>query len=181
MIFKAIEFAARAHSGDYRKGTRIPYIIHPLNVAKFLIESDCPEHVVAAGILHDTLEDTRVTFEEIRDAFGSEVAELVGSVSEPNKSDHTWENRKAHTLKRLKTASSETIMIALADKMDNITAIREDRERSGEKVWMRFRRPKEMQQWYYGALAEIFSARLTDGKAAALVNAYKTEVDRVFR
>ena len=65
MIFEAIAFATRAHSGDYRKGTRIPYIIHPLHVAKILIESECPEHVVAAGILHDTLEDTRVTFAEI--------------------------------------------------------------------------------------------------------------------
>ena len=181
MIFKAIEFAARAHSGGYRKGTKIPYIIHPLNVAKILIELDCREDIVAAGILHDTLEDTRVTCEEIRDAFGSEVAELVGAVTEPNKSDHTWENRKAHTLKHLRTASFEALLISLADKLDNIRAIREDRERSGDKVWKRFRRPKEMQQWYYRALAEIFSTRLADGKAAVLASAYKREVNLVFK
>ena len=180
MIFEAIAFATRAHSGDYRKGTRIPYIIHPLNVAKILIESECPEHVVAAGILHDTLEDTRVTFAEIEAAFGSEVAGLVGAVSEPNKSDHTWENRKAHTLKHLRTASFEALLISLADKLDNIRAIREDRDRIGDEVWKRFRRPIEKQQWYYEALAGVFSARLGDGKAAALVNAYKKEVERVF-
>jgi (p)ppGpp synthase/HD superfamily hydrolase len=181
MIFKAIEFATRAHSGDYRKGTRIPYITHPLNVAKILIALECPEHIVAAGILHDTLEDTRVTFEEIKESFGSEVADLVGAVSEPNKSDHTWENRKAHTLKRLKTASPEVLLISLADKLDNITAIREDFERIGDKVWERFRRPKDRQQWYYEALAEIFPLRLNDGKAAALVHAYKKEVNLVFK
>lgn len=181
MIFKAIEFAARAHSGDYRKGTMIPYITHPLNVAKILIESECREQVVAAGILHDTLEDTRVTFEEIRDSFGSEVADLVGAVSEPNKSDHTWENRKAHTLKGLKNASFEVLLISLADKLDNITSIREDIDRIGDKVWKRFRRPKERQQWYYKALADVFSTRLADGKEAALVIAYKREVNLVFK
>ena len=181
MIFEAIAFATRAHSGDYRKGTRLPYIIHPLHVAKILIESECPEHVVAAGILHDTLEDTRVTFAEIAAAFGSEVAGLVGAVSEPNKSDHTWENRKAHTMKHLRTASFEALLISLADKLDNIRAIREDRDRIGDEVWKRFRRPREKQQWYYEALAGVFSARLGDGKAAALVNAYNREVTLVFR
>ena len=181
MIFEAIEFATRAHSGDYRKGTRIPYITHPLNVARILIESGCPEEVVAAGLLHDTLEDTRVTFAEIEAAFGSEVAGLVGAVSEPNKSDHTWENRKAHTLKCLKTAPFEVLLISLADKLDNIRSIREDRDRIGDEVWKRFRRPREKQQWYYETLAEVFSARLADGKASALVDAYTTEVDRVFR
>jgi (p)ppGpp synthase/HD superfamily hydrolase len=103
MIFKAIEFSTKAHTGLYRKGTKIPYITHPLNVAQILIEYECPESVVTAGILHDTLEDTQATVDDIRDAFGYEVADLVNAVSEPNKSD-TWENRKAHTIKHLKTA-----------------------------------------------------------------------------
>lgn len=65
MIFEAIEFATKAHAGQYRKGTGIPYITHPLGVSKILIENGCPEHVIVAGILHDTIEDTPVTFEEI--------------------------------------------------------------------------------------------------------------------
>ena len=59
MIFKSIEFAAKAHAGQYRKGTQIPYMIHPLGVAKILIQYDYPEHIVIAGVLHDTIEDTR--------------------------------------------------------------------------------------------------------------------------
>jgi (p)ppGpp synthase/HD superfamily hydrolase len=146
MIFKAIEFSTKAHTGLYRKGTKIPYITHPLNVAQILIEYECPESVVTAGILHDTLEDTQATVDDIRDAFGYEVADLVNAVSEPNKSD-TWENRKAHTIKHLKTASPEVLMISLADKMDNIKKIREDYEKIGNKVWERFNRPKEKQKW----------------------------------
>ena len=180
MIFKAIEFSTKAHTGLYRKGTKIPYITHPLNVAQILIEYECPESVVTAGILHDTLEDTQATVDDIRDAFGYEVADLVNAVSEPNKSD-TWENRKAHTIKHLKTASPEVLMISLADKMDNIKKIREDYEKIGNKVWERFNRPKEKQKWYYETLADVFSMRLNDPKAAFLVNHFRSEVNLVFK
>jgi Guanosine polyphosphate pyrophosphohydrolases/synthetases len=180
MIFKAIEFSTKAHTGLYRKGTKIPYITHPLNVAQILIEYECPESVVTAGILHDTLEDTQATVDDIRDAFGYEVADLVNAVSEPNKY-YTWENRKAHTIKHLKTASPEVLMISLADKMDNIKKIREDYEKIGNKVWERFNRPKEKQKWYYEALADVFSMRLNDPKTAFLVNHFRSEVNLVFK
>jgi len=65
MIFEAIEFATKAHINHFRKGTKVPYIIHPLQVARILIESDCSDHVVIAGILHDTVEDTPVTLDDI--------------------------------------------------------------------------------------------------------------------
>jgi (p)ppGpp synthase/HD superfamily hydrolase len=180
MIFRAIQFATQAHDGQFRKGTRIPYITHPLNVARLLIECDCPEPVIAAGILHDTLEDTHVTLDDLRGVFGNEAADLVSAVSEPNKSDHTWENRKAHTLKHLRTASPEVLIIALADKLDNIRAIREDLEKVGDRLWKRFNRPKEKQRWYYGALADVFSSRLNDPKVLRLVNDFNSEVQRVF-
>ena len=126
------------------------------------------------------MEDTQATVDDIRDAFGYEVADLVNAVSEPNKSD-TWENRKAHTIKHLKTASPEVLMISLADKMDNIKKIREDYEKIGNKVWERFNRPKEKQKWYYEALADVFSMRLNDPKTAFLVNHFRSEVNLVFK
>ena len=180
MIFKAIEFAAKAHSGQYRKGTRIPYITHLLNVAKTLIQLDCPESVIVAGILHDTLEDTRVNPDDILDAFGTEVADLVVSVSEPNRSDLIWENRKAHTIKSLKTASPEQLILSLADKMDNIRSIHEDHQRIGDRLWKRFNRPKEKQKWYYENLTNIFLEKLTDEKCLHLVKSFKEEVEKVF-
>jgi (p)ppGpp synthase/HD superfamily hydrolase len=179
VIFKAIEFATKAHTGQYRKGTMIPYILHPLGVSKILIEYGCPEHIVIAGILHDTIEDTPVTVEEIKMIFGWNVADLVVTASEPDKSD-TWENRKKHTLGMLKILPEDAVILALADKLDNIRAIREDLKRDGEDVWRRFKRPRDRQKWYYESLAEIFSARLTDEKALSLVGLFKTEVNRVF-
>ena len=179
MIFKAIEFASKSHSGQYRKGTKIPYIVHPLGVAKTLIEYGCPEHVIVAGILHDTVEDTPVTLNEIKEDFGWHVAELVGAASEPDKSD-TWENRKNHTIEMLKILSEEALILVLADKMDNIRAIREDYERYGEDFWRRFRRPREQQKWYYESLAATFTDRLTKEESRKLLDDYRAEVRRVF-
>jgi (p)ppGpp synthase/HD superfamily hydrolase len=180
MIFKAIEFATKAHSGQYRKGTKIPYITHPLNVARTLIHMECSEPVIVAGILHDTLEDTRVTFDELQETFGEEIADLVNSASEPNKSDWIWENRKAHTLKHLKVASYEHLVLSLADKLDNIRSIREDHERVADKLWKRFNRPKEKQKWYYEELVGIFSERLIDDKCLPLVDCFRTDVKSIF-
>ena len=56
-IFQAVEFATKAHSGQFRKGTNVPYLVHPLGVCKILIEAGCSEDVVVAGLLHDTVED----------------------------------------------------------------------------------------------------------------------------
>ena len=179
MIFKAIEFAVRAHCGQYRKGTKIPYIVHPLGVAKILIEYGCPDHVVIAGILHDTVEDTPVTLDEIKQTFGWDVADLVEAASEPDKTD-TWENRKKHTIGMLKNMSKEAIILALADKLDNIRAIREDYERCGEALWRRFNRPRDQQKWYYENLAAAFTDSLTDERSRNLLDLFKAEVTRVF-
>jgi (p)ppGpp synthase/HD superfamily hydrolase len=179
MIFEAIEFATKAHAGQYRKGTRIPYITHPLGVSKILIENGCPEHVIVCGILHDTIEDTPVTFEEISMTFGQDVADLVSAVSEHDKSD-TWENRKSHTIEKLKILSDDAVILTLADKLDNIRSIREDLKSHGEDVWHRFSRPKEKQKWYYESLATIFSERLADKKYRPLVECFRSTVEKVF-
>jgi (p)ppGpp synthase/HD superfamily hydrolase len=179
MIFKAIEFATRAHSGQFRKGTKIPYIVHPLGVAKILIEYGYPEHLIVAGILHDTVEDTSVTLEQINEIFGSAVSDLVKTASEPDKSD-TWENRKKHTIEHLKTLPHEAVILALTDKLDNIRAIREDYERYGEDLWSRFNRPREQQKWYYESLVSVISVRLTDENSLPLVDLFRHEVIRVF-
>jgi (p)ppGpp synthase/HD superfamily hydrolase len=180
ILFEAIEFAVHAHRGHFRKGTGIPYIFHPLNTGMRLLEIGCSEAVVVAGILHDTLEDTPTTFEDIRTRFGDDVANLVSSVSEPDKSE-AWENRKKHTLMSLETASEEVLLIALADKIDNIQSIRRALEREGDEVWVRFNRPKESQAWYYHSLVVVFRRRLTTESGTSLVEILKTNVTQVFR
>jgi len=178
-IFDAIEFAVKAHSGRFRKGTNIPYIIHPLGVAKILIENGLPEEIVIAGILHDTIEDTSMTIDDIRKVFGDKVAQLVKDASEPDKDD-TWEDRKRHTIDFLKTASTDVVLVSLADKIDNIKAIREDYSKVGESIWSRFKRPKEQQQWYYQALVDVFARRNENETTVSLYKQFASQVQAVF-
>jgi len=180
MIFEAIEFATKAHVNHFRKGTKVPYIIHPLQVARILIESDCSDHVVIAGILHDTVEDTPVTLDDIEQVFGKEVMNLVKSVSEPDKSD-PWELRKQHTIESLKTDPSNVLYVSLADKLDNIKAIKEDFDKVGDAVWERFNRPYEQQKCYYEALADVFGSRTVDDRYESLVQLFDETVKSVFQ
>ncbi len=178
-IFSAIEFAAHAHAGKFRKGTKIPYIIHPLSVAKILIERGCSENLAIAGVLHDTVEDTPVTLRQIQDRFGAAIADLVRGVSEPDKSK-SWEERKQHTIECLQTAPMDVLLLSCADKLDNIRSIREDLARSGESVWKRFKRPREQQEWYYRSLAQVFCGRAQGEPSSSLFEEYRREVEQVF-
>lgn len=179
MLFDAVEFAARAHREHYRKGTKIPYIAHLISVAKILIDYDCTEEIIVAGILHDTVEDTPVTLEDIRESFGERVASLVEAASEPDKSD-TWENRRRHTIEYLKTAPMVVRLLTCADKLDNIRSIKVEYERFGELVWKRFRRAKDSQEWYYNALADVFVNRAVGKPSATLFRQFNYEVRQVF-
>lgn len=156
MIHKAIEFATLAHAGQLRKSTSIPYIVHPFEVAQILTAAGAEETVICAGLLHDTVEDTSVTIEEIADKFGFQVAALVAHCSENKK--FSWEQRKNHSIEMLNTkASFETQLLYCADKLSNLRSIASDYEKSGEDVWKVFNRGREHQKWYYGAIVQALS------------------------
>ena len=106
MIDLAIEVAVKAHQNQFRKGTDITYITHPLAVGIMLAKAGCSDEVIIAGILHDTVEDTPATLDYIKDTFGEEVSLIVNGASEPDKS-LPWEERKSHTQDFLKGASRE--------------------------------------------------------------------------
>ncbi len=131
LIDQAIQFTAIAHKNSTRKSTNIPYIPHPFAVGMFLQKANCKEEVVAAGILHDVVEDTPVTYEEFAEQFGAKIAKLVAAASKKDK-NLPWEARKRHTIEQLKTASLEEIQITAADKLHNIQSIQVDLLQIGE-------------------------------------------------
>jgi (p)ppGpp synthase/HD superfamily hydrolase len=178
-IFAALRFADDAHSGQFRKGSRVPYLIHPLNVARILLDCGCSDELAVAALLHDTVEDTEVTVEEIRTIFGDPVARLVEFATEP---DHlwTWEKRKEHTLRLLGSGETQALLLSVADKLDNIRSIRQDLELFGEKAWERFKRPRAKQRWFYESLSRIFEARLVDWPGVDLAAKFRAEVEAVF-
>ena len=155
-IEEAIEVAAEAHHGQYRKGTRTPYITHPYAVGLILMEAGCAEVVIIAGILHDTVEDTDLTLDFIQERFGDAVASIVDGCSE-NKALR-WRARKTEKIEALKTASPEVCTVTCADKLHNLRTIISEYDDIGDSVWDRFHGGVEDQAWYYrsilGAIAD---------------------------
>ncbi|WP_272477436.1 HD domain-containing protein [Baekduia alba] len=113
----ALEFAAGRHAGQLRDVDHAPFILHPLEVAHLLQGRDYPDHVIAAGVLHDVLEDTDVTREELEERFGAEVADLVAAVSEPPAAEGTYAERKARLRDVVAGASTDAAAVFAADKV----------------------------------------------------------------
>ena len=157
MVDKAMEFATKAHEGQFRKGTKRPYIIHPITVADIVMTMTCDEEVICAALLHDTIEDCpEVTEETIRAEFGERVAFLVKVESEDK--SKTWEERKGATIRRLEHAPRDVQMIALADKLANIRDIDREYPFYGEKFWLRFRMQNKIAiGWYYQSIRDVLA------------------------
>ncbi len=177
---QALIFAARAHDGQQRKGTDIPYIIHPVMLAMRLLTMDCAENVVIAALLHDTVEDTAITLEDISREFGAEVAEVVAAASEPEHSTARWETRKQHTIDFLRDAPLPVKLLACADKLHNIQSMQSDFARQGERVWERFARGREKQAWYYRRLAKNLPAGVALPEMHPIFAEFAEAVDNLF-
>lgn len=153
MIHQAIEFAAKKHSGQVRKGTDVPFIVHPMEVMYYLALVGADKETIAAGILHDTVEDTPTTIEEIEQQFGKRVAALV--LHETEDKTKPWLARKQENIQRIQSAPYEAMLIACADKLCNLKSIYNDM--SGEvDVWQRFTGSKQQtKQYYQGMIAAL--------------------------
>lgn len=176
IIDRAIIFATKAHEGQFRKATTIPYIAHPYAVGIILQKENYSDEVIAAGILHDTLEDTETSLKELEEQFGLHIAKLVLAASEEDKT-LSWEERKQHTIDALPHADIEEIQIIVADKLHNLRSIRTDLEMYGEVTWERFNRGKSYQSWYY---RNIVQALLPRKKDCRLIHKLEEEVHAVF-
>ena len=145
----AIYFATKAHKGQKRKTEDIDMIYHPIIVASILQRAGCSDENVIAGILHDIVEDTKYTFEDIEKIFGKKVRNYVYDASEPNKKLE-WEERKTHTIKHIKNAPLESKLIVAADKISNLQDVYEFmKKRPNEDPFENLKRGYDKQKWYY--------------------------------
>lgn len=162
-INEAIRFATERHAGQKRKGTDMPYIVHPMEVMSILSSMNADEETIIAGVLHDTVEDTETTIDEIERLFGSRVSNLVEFHSEDK--SKTWQERKKIAIDRATNANIEEKKLILADKLSNLRAICRDYVLYGDELWERFNAGPEKQAWYYGAMTDALKA-LGDDKSA---------------
>lgn len=151
---KAKIFAINAHMGQIRKSEPDkPMIIHPISVGVLLEEYGYDESVVAAGYLHDVVEDTKYTIEDIKNEFGDEIANLVIGASEPDKS-LSWEERKSHTIEETKKLPLRNKLVICADKINNLEDLMLKFQKSGKRDFSAFKRGEEQQRWYYTSVYE---------------------------
>ncbi len=164
IVKEAFEFAFDSHQGAHRKGSEIPYLCHPMDAASTLMKNGASQDAIAAGLLHDVVEDAGVTLDTIEERFGKRVMELVCGASEPEElraaadEKATWKTRKQHTIEFITTAGREMKMVSLADKLSNIRDMMRDHLREGDAFWERFNAPKEEQAWYYNSMLQAFSS-----------------------
>ena len=151
-------------------------------VAMILSEAGYTEDEVVAGALHNTLEDTELTADDIENLFGKHVREIVVGCTEPNRSPSkdNWEERKQHTIDYLKTASSEIRAVSCADKLHNVRCMTTDYEEIGERLWNRFRAGKDEQEWYYKGLVGSLCDRLEQHPDNSIFHQFKMAVSQLF-
>ena len=145
----ARRFAINAHHGQIRKNEpEKPLVLHAVEVAKILEEYGADKNVVAAGYLHDVVEDTNYELEYILEHFGPDVADLVRTATEPDKS-LSWEERKNHTIEATKTLPLRNKMVICADKISNLESMLNKFGKTGKRDFSAFKRGEEEQCWYY--------------------------------
>jgi (p)ppGpp synthase/HD superfamily hydrolase len=154
---EALRFAAESHHGQTRRGGNTPYFAHVAAVAIILERAGFEEDVVIAGLLHDIVEDTPVTYAEIADRFGNGVAEIVRYCSEAKTDDvgmtRPWIDRKRDHIASLADAPAVARAVVLADKLHNLISIEQSlQERL--PVWSSFHAKKEQVLWYYQAIID---------------------------
>lgn len=159
LLDRAIIFAVKAHANTERRGKGYPYIVHPLEAVEIVATMTADQELLAAAVLHDTVEDTEVTVEQLKAEFGERVASLVADESdvmpEGMTEEDSWHQRKQAAIDRLSKASHDAKMVALGDKLSNMRAIARDYDEIGDALWNRFHTndPKE-HEWHYRGLAE---------------------------
>lgn len=160
-VTKAIVFAAKAHDGMCRKKDKTPYILHPLETAAIVGTMTDDQDIISAAVLHDVVEDTGITIEEIEENFGIRVRKLVESETEDKRADlppeDTWRIRKEESLNELKNNKDVAVqMLWLSDKLANMRSFYRIKKKEGEDMWQSFnQKDPEQQFWYYRTIAEL--------------------------
>jgi (p)ppGpp synthase/HD superfamily hydrolase len=163
LLDKAITLAVEAHKNTERRGKGYPYIVHPMEAMSIVATMTNDQELLAAAALHDTVEDTDVTVDDIRREFGVRIASLVADESdiEIPEMDETssWHMRKQAAIDHLAAASRDAKMVALGDKLSNMRAIARDYAVKGDQLWLLFHvKEKRDHEWHYRGLASSLSS-----------------------
>ena len=161
---KAIVFATECHKGAVRKGTDLPYILHPLETLQILFSMNADPELMMAGVLHDTVEDTAATLLDLYSAFGADVAALVNAHTDVMRDD--WVAEKLESIHRVSCGDVRVKKLVMADSVANLRNMALDYSRMGDKLWEKFSVSKEHKAWYYSSLLDEMIALQADPDAS---------------
>lgn len=153
-LYRAIAFAVSVHVGQNKKGSGEPFIAHVFSVALRLSLEGADEEVVIAGLLHDALEKTGATYEQISAGFGERVAGIVKTCTEPADIP-SWPERKGRLLNAFRQAPPDAQMVMVADKLYNLVSFTRLYRSHGEKIWSLYDEGRENRIWYLTRIKEI--------------------------
>lgn len=157
---EAVTFATNMHSGQTRKITNLPYILHPMETAVIVSTLTKNEDLIIASILHDVIEDTPATEEDVRNLFGERILSLIKSETENKRNtlppEKTWRIRKEESLAVLRCATHEEQILWLADKLSNVRSMAEHYMIVGDKIFEEFHEKRKSEhEWYYRTILDI--------------------------
>ena len=177
LIEAARTFASARHGSQKRKGTELPYFMHPEAVAEILARHyPADAELVAAGFCHDLLEDTKTSHDELADRFGARVAALVAAVTSPRGRD--WSHTRALALEQLRASPDDAIRLKAADALHNAGSTLADVLLAGSGSMARFGADPARIVGWYRAIARLAAERLGP---EPLVVTLATTVDRLER
>ena len=181
LLDRAIIFAVKAHAGTERRGKGFPYIVHPMEAMEIVATITPDQELLAAAALHDVVEDTEISADEIRREFGDRIAALVVAESdvfeEGVSEEDSWHARKQAAMDRLAAAPRDAKIVAMGDKLSNMRAIARDYAVKGDELWKIFhaKDPKD-HEWHYRGLA----AALEELKDSFAYREFVKLIDQVF-
>lgn len=155
ILEKALRLSALAHKNQTRKGTPVPYIIHPVMVAHLLQKYGASDTVIAAALVHDVLEDTPITLDELRSELGEDIAHIVELLSEDK--SLPWKERKNAYKENVRTGGEDVQVVSLGDKVHNLASLLDEYEERGEELWSVFNASKEDKLWFEEEMLKVFS------------------------
>jgi (p)ppGpp synthase/HD superfamily hydrolase len=163
---KALVYAELKHHNQVRKGGDIPYFGHLLSVAGLVINDGGSEEQAIAAVLHDCVEDAGgpPTLDEIQKNFGGDVARIVDECSDTDvEPKPPWRERKTAYIRHLGEVGKDTLLVSVADKLDNARSMLRDYHEHGAQLWERFtvKNPND-HLWYYDGLLDAYRKRGLD-------------------
>ena len=183
-FIQALEFATSAHEGQARKGSAIPYVAHLLGVTAIVLEHGGDEDQAIAALLHDAIEDQGGDSmrQQIRERFGGRVTTMVDDCTDADvQPKPPWKERKLAYVAHISEAHADSLLVSMADKLHNYTAILRDFQRIGPTVFERFSAGPEDTLWYYRSLVDAFDERGLEGEARALLEELRGVVGELER